>query len=259
MAQRRANRDCQRVAKRTIFVLAGEQSPEAAMADALENVLRRDRAIIVAALIVLTALAWTHMLWLADDMAMVGMMTPSAAPMILIYARLGRQAAALGKPFAAIGWFAAAYLLTWAGFALVATAAQWGLQRLALLDPMMASASQVFGGIVLVAAGVYQWTPLKDKCLAQCQSPFLFIQRHGGFHRDRSGSLALGARHGAYCVGCCWALMALLFVGGVMNVVWIAAIAVFVLAEKIIPSGRLISRIAGGGFIVSGVWLLAHR
>jgi predicted metal-binding membrane protein len=269
------------------------------MTDAmLETMLRRDRAIIVAALGVLTALAWTHMLWLADDMAMggmdmigfrmipagmglmmpvsapwqpvefafvfamwavmmVGMMTPSAAPMILIYARLGRQAAAQGKPFAATGWFAAAYLLTWAGFALVATAAQWGLQRTALLDPMMASASQVLGGIVLVAAGVYQWTPFKDRCLAQCQSPLLFIQRQGGFHRDRSGSLALGARHGAYCVGCCWALMALLFVGGVMNVLWIAAIAIFVLAEKIIPSGRLISRIAGAGFIAGGMWLLA--
>jgi predicted metal-binding membrane protein len=188
---------------------------------------------------------------------MVGMMIPSATPMILIYARLGRQAAARGKPFAATGWFAAAYLLTWAGFALMATAAQWGLQRAALLDPMMASPSQVFGGIVLVAAGVYQWTPLKDKCLAQCQSPLMFIQRQGGFHRDRWRSLALGARHGAYCVGCCWALMTLLFVGGVMNLLWIAAIAIFVLAEKIIPAGRLISRIAGGGFIIGGVWLLA--
>jgi predicted metal-binding membrane protein len=188
---------------------------------------------------------------------MVGMMTPSAVPMILIYARLGRQAAAQSKPFAATGWFAAAYLLTWAGFALVATAAQWGLQRATLLDPTMASASQVLGGIVLVAAGIYQWTPLKDRCLAQCQSPLLFIQRQGGFRRDRSGSLALGARHGAYCVGCCWALMALLFVGGVMNVLWIAAIAIFVLAEKVIPARRLISRIGGAGFIGGAVWLLA--
>ncbi len=187
---------------------------------------------------------------------MVGMMTPSAAPMILIYALVGRQASAQGKPFAATGWFATGYLLTWVGFALVATVAQWALERTALLDPKMASASQVFGGIVLVAAGVYQWTPLKDICLAQCQSPLLFIQRQGGFHRDPLGSLRLGLRHGAYCIGCCWVLMALLFVGGVMNVLWIATISAFVLIEKIVPVGRLISRIAGAGFVAAGTWLV---
>jgi predicted metal-binding membrane protein len=187
---------------------------------------------------------------------MVGMMTPSAAPMILIYARVGRQASARGKPFAATGWFATGYLLAWVGFALVATAAQWALDRTALLDPKMASASQVFGGIVLIAAGIYQWTPLKDRCLAHCQSPLLFIQRQGGFHRDPSGSLRLGLRHGAYCVGCCWVLMALLFVGGVMNVLWIATISAFVLVEKVMPLGRLISRIAGAGFVAAGTWLV---
>jgi predicted metal-binding membrane protein len=108
---------------------------------------------------------------------MVGMMIPSAAPMILIYARVGRQASARGKPLAATGWFATGYLLIWVGFALVATTAQWALDRTALLDLKMASANQVFGGIVLIAAGIYQWTPLKDICLAQCQSPLLFIQR----------------------------------------------------------------------------------
>jgi predicted metal-binding membrane protein len=187
---------------------------------------------------------------------MVGMMTPSAAPMILIYARVGRQASAQGKPFAATGWFATGYLLTWAGFSLVATVAQWALERTALLDCMMAGTSQVFGGIVLITAGVYQWSPLKDTCLAQCQSPLLFIHRHGGFHRDPSASLALGLRHGAHCVGCCWALMALLFVGGVMNVLWIATISAFVLIEKIVPVGRLISRIAGLGFVAAGAWIV---
>jgi predicted metal-binding membrane protein len=187
---------------------------------------------------------------------MVGMMTPSAAPMILIYARVGRQASARGKPFAATGWFATGDLLSGVGFARVATAAQWALDRTALLDPKMASANQVFGGIVLIAAGVYQWTPLKDICLAQCQSPLLFIQREGGFRRDPSGSLLLGLRHGAYCIGCCWVLMALLFVGGVMNVLWIATISAFVLIEKIVPVGRLISRIAGAGFVAAGTWLV---
>ncbi len=186
---------------------------------------------------------------------MVGMMTPSAAPMILIYARVARQASAQGKPFAAAGWFAAGYLLTWTGFALTATVAQWALDRAALLDPMMASTNQVFGGIVLIAAGIYQWTPLKDRCLAHCQSPLLFIQRQGGFRRDPLGALRLGLHHGVYCVGCCWILMALLFVGGVMNVLWIAAISAFVLIEKLVPVGRLISRIAGVGFVAAGIWL----
>jgi len=187
---------------------------------------------------------------------MVGMMIPSAAPMILIYARVGRQASARGKPFAATGWFATGYLLAWFGFALVATVAQWALERTALLDSMMAGTSQVFGGIVLITAGVYQWSPLKDTCLAQCQSPLLFIHRQGGFHRDPSAALALGLRHGAHCVGCCWALMALLFVGGVMNVLWIATISAFVLIEKIVPVGRLISRIAGLGFVAAGAWIV---
>jgi predicted metal-binding membrane protein len=190
---------------------------------------------------------------------MVGMMTPSAAPMILIHARVGRQAASEGKPFASTGWFAGGYLLVWSAFALAATVAQWGLESLALLTPMMASASAVLGGVVLVAAGLYQWTPLKDACLSQCQSPLAFIQRAGGFKRDMAGALRLGLRHGAYCVGCCWALMALLFVGGVMNVLWIAAISIFVLLEKIVPAGRLVSRVAGAGFVTAGVWLLVSR
>src|ERR1700720_4959400 len=117
----------------------------------------------------------------------------------------------------------------------------------------MASASQVFGGI---AAGIYQWTPLKDKCLAQCQAPLLFIQREGGFHRDPMGSLQLGLRHGAYCVGCCWVLMTLLFVGGVMNVLWIALLALLILLEKITPFGRWVSRIAGAGFVAAGISLV---
>src|SRR6516225_67202 len=171
---------------------------------------------------------------------------------------IGRQAARQGTPLAASAYFAAGYLLSWIGFALVATSAQWALERAALLTPMMAGASDMFSGAVLVAAGFYQWTPLKDACLRQCQAPWLFIQRHGGFRSDASGALALGARHGAYCIGCCWALMALLFVGGVMNVLWIAAIAILVLAEKVIPSGRVTSRTDGAGLFAGGAWLLAQ-
>ena len=123
---------------------------------------------------------------------------------------------------------------------------------------MMAAASSVFSGIVLIAVGLYQWTPLKNACLRYCQSPLLFISRYGGFRPDAQGSFVLGMRHGAICIGCCWGLMALLFVGGVMNVLWIAAITMFVLAEKVIPAGRVISRIAGAGLFAGGVWVLAE-
>jgi predicted metal-binding membrane protein len=187
---------------------------------------------------------------------MVGMMTPSASPMILIYGQVARQARTLGRAFAPAGWFAAGYLLTWTLFALVATAAQYGLERGALLTPMMTSANKFFGAGVLIAAGLYQWTPLKDSCLAQCRTPLSFVQRHGGFRPEILGSLRLGALHGAYCIGCCGALMALLFVLGVMNLFWIAALMILVLAEKILPAGRVLGRVAGFAAFAAGVWLL---
>lgn len=190
---------------------------------------------------------------------MVGMMTPSAAPLILLYARVGRQAARDGKSFAATGWFAAGYLLAWVAFALVATLAQWALQRAALLSVEMTTVSRTAGAVVLVLAGIYQWSSFKDVCLAHCQSPLTFLQQHGGFRRDARGSLALGLHHGAYCVGCCWVLMALLFVGGVMNLTWIAGLSVLVLLEKVIPAGRTVTRAAGVALIAAGAWWLAIR
>ena len=190
---------------------------------------------------------------------MIGMMTPAAAPMILLYARVGRAAVAQDKPFAASVWFAAGYLAAWSVFSLVATAAQWALDRAAQLTPMMQGASNALGGVLLIAAGLYQWTPLKDACLSNCQSPLTFIMRHGGFRADPSGALWLGFRHGLYCIGCCWALMVLLFVGGVMNLLWIAALAVLVLAEKALPFGRTIARIAGVALVVAGFWLIAAK
>jgi predicted metal-binding membrane protein len=194
----------------------------------------------------------TFIMW---SVMMVGMMVPSASPMILLYTRVARSARD-GKPFASSAWFAGGYLLSWIGFALIATIAQWALERAALLSVTMASSSKTFGGIVLIAAGLYQWTPLKSACLSQCQSPLQFIQRHGGFRRGGLDALRLGLTHGAYCIGCCWALMALLFVGGVMNVLWIAALAIFVLAEKVLGTGRVLSRVAGVAFILAGALVL---
>lgn len=199
--------------------------------------------------------AFVFLMW---AVMMVGMMTPSVAPLILLYARVGRQAAARQQPFAASAWLAGGYLLAWIFFSLIATAAQWAVERAGWLTPAMESANNAFAGLTLVAAGLYQWTPLKDACLRQCQSPLQFIQRHGGFRGDAAGSLVLGVRHGLYCVGCCWMLMALLFVGGVMNVLWIAALMIFVLLEKVVPAGRVISRVSGAGFLAAGVWLIAH-
>jgi predicted metal-binding membrane protein len=190
---------------------------------------------------------------------MIGMMTPSVAPLILIYARVGREAAVQQKPFAASAWLASGYLLAWISFSMVATVVQWSIERGGWLTPAMASASNTFGGLTLIAAGLYQWTPLKHACLRRCQAPLQFIQRHGGFRGDAIGSLALGIRHGIYCVGCCWVLMALLFVGGVMNVLWITAIMIFVLIEKVVPVGRLISRIAGAGFLTAGLLMIASQ
>jgi predicted metal-binding membrane protein len=265
-----------------------------------ETVLLRDRAIIIAALGVITVLAWADLVWLADDMSMggmdmtgfrmipsgqslmmpasepwkpiefafvfvmwavmmMGMMTPSVAPMILIYARVGRQAMVDGKPFAATTWFVGGYLLAWIAFSLAATSAQWALERAALLTPMMTSASNILGGVVLIIAGLYQWTPLKEACLFQCQTPLAFILRHGGFRGDPVGALKLGMSHGMYCIGCCWALMALLFVGGVMNLFWIAALAILVLLEKVVPAGRIVGRLAGVVFIAVGAWMLIEN
>jgi len=189
---------------------------------------------------------------------MIGMMTPSVAPMILIYARVGRQAVLTGHAFAASGWFASGYLIAWLGFSLAATSAQWVLERAALLTPTMQSVSAGLGGMVLIAAGIYQWTPVKEACLSYCQAPLTFIMRHGGFRPDASGALALGLRHGLYCIGCCWALMLLLFIGGVMNVLWIAALAGLVLLEKVLPFGQFVSRIAGCLFVAGGAWMLLH-
>ena len=187
---------------------------------------------------------------------MVGMMLPSVTPMVLLYASAGRKAAENGRPLAATAWFVAGYLLAWIGFSLAATVAQWQLSRLALITPMMASASDLFGGLLLVAAGLYQWSPLKYACLAHCQSPLGFLISRGGFNASPWHSLRLGAEHGTFCVGCCWVLMALLFVGGVMNLLWIAGLTIFILLEKIIPAGRLVPRLAGAAMTAAGLFLL---
>lgn len=178
---------------------------------------------------------------------MVAMMVPSAAPAILLYARVHRHSLGLESrpPTAA---FLAGYLACWIGIALLAATLQLALGRMELDSPSAAAA-------VLVAAGIYQLSPLKDACLGRCRSPAQFISRH--YRPGTSGAFRLGLLHGADCVGCCWLLMALLFVGGVMNLAWVAALTLLVAAEKLLPGGRWIARIAGITLIGWGAYLLA--
>jgi predicted metal-binding membrane protein len=189
---------------------------------------------------------------------MVGMMTPSAAPMIFMYARMGRLTEKQGTPFAATACFVAGYFLAWAAFALVATLGQWALERTGTLNAAMAGTNEVLGGFVFLVAGGYQWTRAKELCLVECQRPFEFLMRRGGFRRDAQGSVVLGLRHGAYCVGCCSPLMALLFVGGVMNLLWIVLLALFISLEKVTSSfgRRFVTPIAGAILMIAGTWMI---
>jgi predicted metal-binding membrane protein len=185
---------------------------------------------------------------------MIGMMVPSAAPMILIFARVQRKKLTSENPSVRIALFTLGYLLLWLAFSLVATLLQWGFGFFALLTSKMVSSSTYLGVAIFFAAGIYQLTPLKQACLAKCQSPIIFISSHW---RDGDwGAFKMGLAHGAYCVGCCWFLMGLLFFGGVMNLVWIAIIAIIVLLEKILPRGRLFSQASGIGMICFSVLLL---
>jgi predicted metal-binding membrane protein len=186
---------------------------------------------------------------------MVGMMLPGATPMVLTFATVNRRKRERGQPFLPTFVFTAGYLLVWGAFSLAATLAQWGLEQAALLLPTMKTGSAILGGILYIAAGLYQWTPLKQACLANCRSPLDFVLNR--WHDGWTGALRMGAEHGTFCLGCCAVLMALLFVGGVMNLLWVAAIAAFVFVEKLFPAGPWIARAGGALMIAFGGYLLA--
>ena len=199
-----------------------------------------------------TGIAMTLAMW---TVMMAAMMLPSASPAILLYAAMVRKNAERGVALAAVWLFVAGYLLAWAGFAVLAALLQAALEGTGLLAPMMLSASPWLSGALLLAAGAYQFTPLKKLCLSKCREPVHFFITN--WHPGPLGALRMGAAHGAYCVGCCWLLMLLLFALGVMNLAWIALIAAFVLAEKLLPAGRFSSRFAGVALILSGLTVLA--
>jgi predicted metal-binding membrane protein len=259
----------------------------------LETVLRRDRWVVVAALVIViiaawiwivfgagtgtTAVAMTQMAGMPDmDMMMeravwtpdyaglifamwwvmmVAMMLPAATPMLLLFARANRTQKVRDRPYVATGFFAAGYLAAWGGFSLLAAGLQWGLEQLDLLGPMMTATNYWLGGSILLAAGLWQLTPLKGVCLRHCRTPLSFLAQQ--WQPGRLGAFRMGLEHGAYCLGCCWFLMGLLFFGGIMNLFWIAGLALFVLLEKMIPMGHWFGRIAGVCFAVWGVLLLA--
>ncbi len=258
-------------------------------ASTLETVVKRDRWIVLAGLIAITALAWLYMIREARAMAdtgicqclgmkmsgpdtkpwstfeliplflmwaemMVAMMIPSAAPMILTFAAVNRKRREQEHPFVPTGIFLLGYLAVWTSFSALAAIAQWILHSAALLSPMMVSTSPILGGLLLIAAGVFQWTPIKNACLTHCRSPLSFLMTD--WREGKSGAFKMGVKHGAYCTGCCWFLMALLFVAGVMNIWWVAIIAVFVLLEKAVPRGLLVGKVAGAFLAARGVWVM---
>jgi len=252
---------------------------------AIERVVKLDRVIVMTSLVVLSATAWAYTSYLAWKMEgmemgmemampqmqrwtlvdlallfvmwtvmMVAMMVPSAAPMVLMFANVQRGRQQQQRPFVPTSVFLLGYLIIWTAFSMVATFAQWGLHTAALLSPMMISTSSLLGGVLLLIAGIFQWTPFKHTCLKHCRSPLGFLTTE--WREGTRGALFMGLKHGSYCTGCCWALMALLFVAGVMNLFWVAIIAVFVLIEKIVPNGHWFSKATGLLFIGWGIWMI---
>ena len=261
---------------------------------ALERLLARDRRLIAVALAALVVLAWGYLLVLSKQMSddasmasmpgmramanmpdlsgvtagaaqaialtvlmwwtmMIGMMVPSAAPMILQFGNVQRRELAAESPKLRVALFTAGYLAIWAAFSVLAAVAQLALTKLALFAPLDLTVTAWLGAVLVALAGVYQLTPLKNACLRRCRSPAEFLSSH--WRRGNAGAFRMGIEHGLYCVGCCWLLMSLLFVVGVMNLVWVAVIAAFVLIEKLVPQGETTAKINGVALLALALFL----
>jgi predicted metal-binding membrane protein len=267
------------------------------MSASLESLLRRDRTIVGGALAGMVLLSWSYILvgagtgmsalqmsglptgmrmnspiavlqpapWTVGYalviffmwwLMMLAMMLPSAAPMILLFAALTRKRREAGAPFMGTGLFVSGYLAVWGAFSAIAVTVQWQLERIALLSAMMLTKSMLLGAWLLIGAGVWQFTPLKHACLMHCRSPAEFLTHH--WRKTRAGAFQMGVRHGAYCLGCCWMLMLLLFYGGVMNIYWIAGLSILVVVEKIVPPRHWVTSLIGVTLILCGASLLAR-
>ena len=250
-----------------------------------EAILKRDRTIVILSLVGIILLAWVYTIHLTRTMGlsemslnmisphthtwsrtdfflnllmwtvmMIAMMTPTAAPMLLFYTKISRQRYPQNSPYPRTALFLLGYLLVWSGFSVIATVIQWGLHSAAMLSMDAVRATPIIGSLLLILAGAFQFSHLKNACLTHCRTPVGFIMTE--WKEGKRGVLLMGINHGGYCVGCCWLLMALLFVLGVMNLLWMAFITVFVLVEKIVPAGDRIGRYAGVLFIIWGIWML---
>jgi predicted metal-binding membrane protein len=243
----------------------------------VEGMMRRDHAVVAAGLAAVIVLAWAYLvagagmdmsmpdmvvapaawspaygllLFLMWWIMMIAMMVPGAAPTVLLFATIQRRQEAT-NPALGTALFLAGYLVMWAAFSVLATLSQWALELLGLMSMDMKLSGALLGGTILIAAGLYQLTAMKAACLRQCQSPVLFLSRH--WRTGQAGAFRMGVRHGANCVGCCWFLMVLLFFTGVMNLAWIAALAIYVALEKFLPLGPWLGRVVGAALIVLGV------
>lgn len=255
--------------------------------DTLAAAVRRDRIILLASLIAMAGLAWGYMIrmasvaehghschvmaaplarqWGSPEILMafsmwvtmmVAMMLPIVTPWLLVLFGTKREKDPVSFPFSTAGFFLMGYAVIWVAYSALATLGQWGLGAAALLSPALVGTSPVVGGVLLLAAGIYQWTPWRDACMTHCRSPLGFFAT--SWKEGRRGAFTMGFRHGLYCVGCCWALMALSFVFGVMNILWMAGLTVFLLAEKVTSWGPWFGKAAGGILAVYGLWMLVR-
>ncbi|MGQ0655586.1 MAG: DUF2182 domain-containing protein [Betaproteobacteria bacterium] len=192
-------------------------------------------------------------MWVA---MMAAMMLPATYPMVRAFVTINRRRRERQAPYVPTAWFVLGYLLAWSAFSVAAVAAQWALQHAGLLNAMGESASRTLSGALFLAAGLYQWTPLKDACLSRCRSPEAFVLTE--WRDGHAGAVVMGLRHGLFCVGCCGVLMLLLFAVAVMDLVWVAALTALVMAEKLLPGGRVLRHVIGAGLVVAGfAFLLA--
>ena len=240
------------------------------------GVISRDRLVIASCIVLITALAWTYLvhlssqkmtmpmstLWTGADffftfamwsVMMIGMMSAAAFPVLSLFS--GMQKNRTGRSVdKTVLLFGVGYLIVWVGFSAVAALAQWVLHDAALLSTRMATTSAVLGGTVLLLAGAYQLTPTKGACLRQCQSPLGFLMTN--WREGTKGAFVMGLKHGRYCLGCCWALMCVLFVVGVMNLAWVAALTAFILIEKFGRSGFYVARLGGVAMMAAGILVM---
>ena len=250
----------------------------------MESLLQREQLLAFSCLAVVILISWAYMLHMAWGVSgagteitlaclmrvgpgdishsfimwatmMVAMMFPSATPMILMFTIVNQQQGETQRPLIPTGLFVLGYFLVWTAYSALAAMAQWGLHVAALLSHNLVITSPLLGGVLLVAAGIFQWTPFRDACMSKCRSPLGFLMAE--WREGRPGALIMGLKHGLNCVGCCWLLMLLSFVLGIMNMVWMAILTIFMLVEKAYPGSQWVSRTTGLILVGWGLWIAA--